>query len=546
MVLHRSRHAVGAALLAALSMLTPERSFAAPHGKSTKSAKPSKPAKKPGVHTSRPAPPPRLDEHDAPVALHLDVKRFTLGNGLRVVLNADRTSPTVAVVVTYDVGSRGEAKGQSGFAHLFEHMMFQGSRNVPKGDHFKLVSSHGGVLNGTTSTDRTNYFEVVPSSELPLALFLEADRMKSLAVTAENLENQRRVVKEEFRMRVSNAPYVPSQLRLEELAYQGYWPYEHPTIGSMADLDAAALSWVTDFHTRHYAPNNAVLTISGDFDAETATALVHRFFDDAVRADVAHFDDPPLPAQATQRTAVVKDDNIRTPGVMFGWVIPPYRAPDHYALEVASVILGDGESSRLHQRLVRDRAIAQNVNVGTDDRRGPDLFSIQTTLAAGATVGDAESEIEGALKSFAKTGPSSEEMTKARRRIEAGFVLGLQSNVSRARKLGEFETFFGDAALLERELARYVAVTPDDVRRVVAEHLGTTKRTVIETTPSVEPPPPPASPTTTAESKPKAGSSSAAPHGKHDAKAGSSKADKHAHKKSGARPTKASPKEPKK
>src|SRR3954469_3574095 len=185
-------------------------------------------------------------------------------------MNVDRTSPTVAVAMTYDVGARNEERGRSGFAHLFEHMMFEGSANVPKGEHFRLVSAHGGNLNGTTSSDRTNYFEMLPASELPLALWLEADRMKSLNVSEENFENQRKVVQEEYRMRVSNAAYAPSNIRLDELIYQGYWPYEHAPIGSMPDLDAAQLDWVRDFHAHHYGPNNAVLTVSGDIDPAEA------------------------------------------------------------------------------------------------------------------------------------------------------------------------------------------------------------------------------------------------------------------------------------
>src|SRR5437016_1855785 len=201
-------------------------------------------------------------------ALHIDVQRSTLPNGLRVVLSVDHTSPTIAVDVMYDVGARNEEKGHSGFAHLFEHMMFQGSKNVARGEHFQLIFGHGGTLNANTSPDRTNYFEMLPQSELALALWLEADRMKTLDVTQKNLDNQRAVVEEEYRMRVLNAAYQPSELRLEELVFQGYFPYEHSTIGSMEDLEAARLEWVKDFHDAYYAPNNAVLTVSGDFDPQ--------------------------------------------------------------------------------------------------------------------------------------------------------------------------------------------------------------------------------------------------------------------------------------
>src|SRR4051794_36513978 len=300
--------------------------------------------------TSRPS------EPAAP--LHLDVKRAKLDNGLRVVMLVDHTTPTVAVDVVYDVGARNEERGRTGFAHLFEHMMFQGSRNVPRGEHFKLVTGHGGQLNGTTSSDRTNYFEMLPSSELALGLWLEADRMKSLDVSQKNFENQRSVVKEEYRMRVENAAYVPASIRLEELVFQGYWPYEHPSIGTMRDLDAAQLDWVRAFHDAYYAPNNAVLSIAGDFDEAQARDLVRRYFGDARPARVPNFEPPPLPEQAQPRSTVIEDAHAKLPAVFAGWTIPARYEPDHYALELASMLLGDGESSRLHRVLVRERSLA--------------------------------------------------------------------------------------------------------------------------------------------------------------------------------------------
>jgi zinc protease len=444
---------------------------------SSAQAQPAKPA----------ATPTRTGAASAPeeaLTLKLTIERATLENGLRVVLNPDKTSPTVAVAVTYDVGSRDEQRGRSGFAHLFEHMMFQGSRNVPRGDHFKLVSGHGGVLNGTTSSDRTNYFEVLPANELALTLWLEADRMKALDVSEANFENQRKVVQEEYRMRVSNAPYVPAAIRLEELVYQGYFPYEHSTIGSMQDLDDAKIEWVQEFHARHYAPNNAVLSIAGDFEPSEAMALVEKYFGPAKKTERAPYQDPPFPEQTSQRTAVIKDDNVLTPGVRYGWAIPPYRSADHYALELAAIVLGGGESSRLYQLLVRDKALVQDISVSTDDRRGPDLFSIDAILAKGAKMGEVEKLIETQLKGFA---PTDAELSKAKRRVESSFVLGLQSNMARARTLGEFEIFFGDARLINDELPLYLAVTKDDVKRVAAQHLSPTRRTIVETYPSRPP-----------------------------------------------------------
>jgi predicted Zn-dependent peptidase len=419
----------------------------------------------------------------APLTLSLPIQKVTLDNGLRVVMNVDHTSPTVAVAVTYDVGSRNEEKGKSGFAHLFEHMMFEGSANVPKGEHFKLVSSHGGTLNGTTSDDRTDFFEVMPSNELALALWLEADRMKSLDISEENFENQRKVVEEEYRMRISNAAYAPSGIRLQELVFQGYWPYEHSTIGSMADLDGAKLEWVKAFHDAYYAPNDAVLTIAGDFEADDAMAMVHRYFDGIARHDVPAWKDSPLPEQTSQRTSVVRDANARSADILYGWSIPAAHTPDHDALDLASRVLVDGESSRLWHLLVRDKASCQEVSGGTEDHRGPDLFVLDARLAEGAKAGDVEKVVESEVKDLGAKGPSDAELEKAKRRAQSQFVLGLQSNLARARRLGEYEVFFGDARLLEGELGRIVAVTKDDVKRVAAKYLGPTRRTIVETYP---------------------------------------------------------------
>src|SRR5215468_8388778 len=206
----------------------------------------------------------------AQTKLAIDVRKAKLDNGLRVVMSVDHTTPTIAADIVYDVGGRNEQRGRSGFAHLFEHMMFQGSENVARGDHFRLVTSHGGSLNGTTNEDRTNYFEMLPRSELPLALWHEADRMKTLDVTEFNFKNQVKVVQEEYRMRNENVPYRPASIRLQAMVFQGYWPYEHTSIGTMADLDAAQLDWVKAFHDQYYAPNNAVLAIAGDFDPDEA------------------------------------------------------------------------------------------------------------------------------------------------------------------------------------------------------------------------------------------------------------------------------------
>jgi predicted Zn-dependent peptidase len=426
----------------------------------------------------------------------LSIQRLTLENGLRVVLAPDHNAKTVAVSVTYAVGSRDEGAGQSGFAHLFEHMMFQGSEHVAKGQHFTLISERGGSLNGTTSADRTNYFEVLPSSELALALWLEADRMRALAVNADNFENQRAVVKEEYRMRYENTAYMTGMMRLGELTFAEYPPYTRPTIGSMQDLDAAKLEWVKTFYDSHYAPRNAVLTITGDFETDDAVKLARQYFGSIDKPTTARAPLPQMPAQVTGRKDVVKDANAKTPGFYFGFLIPPSRTEEHYALELAVAILADGESSRLERLLIRDRAVAQRVSAWTHDYVGADQLAIMAVLTEKAKLGDVEKLVEQELTKLMTTPVSDAELQKIKTRVRSSFVFGLQTNLSRATKLGEYESYFGDARLLGLELSAYQRVTPAQIQAAVKKYLGPERRQLVEVIPADAPgtAPPPAAP----------------------------------------------------
>jgi zinc protease len=431
-----------------------------------------------GLATAAPRPAPAVG------TIELPIQKARLENGLRVVMNPDHTAPNVAICVTYDVGARNEVPGRSGFAHLFEHMMFQGSRNVEKGGHFTLITARGGTLNGTTSSDRTNYFEVLPSNELALGLWLEADRMKFLNVTPENLENQRAVVQEEYRMRVSNNAYAEGHMKLSELVFQGYFPYEHDAIGKMEDLDAAKFEWVREFHESYYAPNNAVLSVVGDFEPDEAMRLIRDYFGDArAQPNIPPYEPPPLPEQTTTRTADVQDANAKTPGLYFGWVIPPYREAEHYALELAALLLGDGESSRLHQNLVRKDSVARSAAAWTRDHRGPDTLTIQVLLTERAHLGTVERQVQQEIDRLATRGPTPQEMTKAKNRVTSYFAFGLQSNGRRAAELAEFELYFGDARLLGREVAHYHAVTAQQVRDAVKKYLTAGRRSTVRVHP---------------------------------------------------------------
>ncbi len=401
------------------------------------------------------APPPP----EAMALSSLPIQQARLDNGLRVVLSADRTIPTVAVTIYYDVGSRNEVRGRSGFAHLFEHMMFQGSANVAKGEHFQLIMNRGGSLNGTTNHDRTNYFETLPSNELALGLWLEADRMRSLAVNAENFENQRQTVMEERRQSYENQPYMMSSLRLNELAFGDYWPYAHSTIGEVADLENAPLAAVQEFWGQHYAPNNAVVAIAGDFDPTEALAMVRRYFGSIPRRDVPAYAPEDIREQTGERTDTMIDPLAELPAFHIAYHIPETRSDDHYPLELLAIVLGDGESSRLYQKLVKERELLQSIEVSTDDRRGPDLLSVWAVVAAGRQGTAARQIIFDEITSIARRGITERELQKAKNRVRSQFIFGMQSNLSRAMHLAEFEMYWGDARLLRDELARYTSVT---------------------------------------------------------------------------------------
>jgi zinc protease len=422
---------------------------------------------------------PAEAEQELPIA----VERYTLENGLRVVLSTDRSSPVVSVAVYYDVGSRNEVQGRSGFAHLFEHMMFQGSANVGKMEHFQLINAAGGSANGSTSHDRTNYYQTLPSHQLALGLWLEADRMENLAVTEENFENQRRVVINEYRQSYENQPYGLAFLRINELSYGDYFPYANPTIGTVSDLNTVTWEDARDFYQSWYAPNNAVLAIVGDFDVEEARGLVREHFGDVARRQVPQWGDPGFAGQTSERQEVMEDALAQLPAFFVTYHIPPNRHQDHYALELLSVILGDGESSRLHRQLVEERQICAQVRASTDDRRGPDLFNIEGVVARGHEPREARELAFQVIDEIVNEGITERELAKARNRVRSYFVFGLQTTLQRARQLAEYELYYGDATILRGELNPYLAVTREQVQEVARRYLTPSVRNVLDVIP---------------------------------------------------------------
>jgi predicted Zn-dependent peptidase len=414
---------------------------------------------------------------------HTPIKQFTLDNGLRIVLNEDHSVPVVSIAVYYDVGSRNEREGRTGFAHLFEHMMFQGSENVPKAAHFQYISNAGGTMNGTTSSERTNYFETLPANQLPLALWLESDRMRSLAVTQENLDNQREAVKEEKRLRYDNQPYVNGFLRLFEMSFKNP-ANSHSTIGSMEDLDAATVDDVREFFRIYYAPNNAVVAIAGDFDQAETLSLIEKYF----ATIPSQPEPPPVDVSEPPGVAIAQDaflDKLApVPAFALGWKIPERRAPEFYALSLASHLLFEGESARLYQKLVKGEESVVQIQGGIDERRGPSglfIVVIPKPDCEGTQIRDAIFE---EIRQLATDGPSEEEMEKLRNNLFNASVRSRQSSLYRAQQLAEFELYDRDPELFNTDLQNYLKVTAEQIRDAVAEYLDTEDRVLLDIVPS--------------------------------------------------------------
>ncbi|HXG92109.1 MAG TPA: pitrilysin family protein [Blastocatellia bacterium] len=406
-------------------------------------------------------------------------KEFQLDNGLRVVLSEDHAAPVVAVAVYYDVGSRNEVKGRSGFAHLFEHMMFQGSENVGKAEHFRYIESNGGIMNGETHADYTDYYELLPSNQLELALWLESDRMRSLRITPENLQNQKEAVKEEKRLSYDNQAYWPALLKMDEMVFHN-WTNAHPTIGSMEDLDAATIEDVKSFFDTYYAPNNAVLTIVGDIDEARAEALVHKYFDSIPRQKTPPAVDVTEPDGVVTRERTATDTLAETPAVAIAWKIPARRTRDWYAIALLKSILFDGDSSRLYQSLVKKRAVSLEVQGTLEGRRGPGQLAVFTIHKSNVKSELVRSIIETEIERVKKEGVGVDELKKAKNQLRLDRFIciseiectSLQSALGRALALAEFTMFDGDPSLINTELDRYLAVTPEQVRDAARKYFA--------------------------------------------------------------------------
>jgi len=421
--------------------------------------------------------------------MQIEIDRYALPNGLRVVFAEDHSNPVVSVNLWYNVGSRNERPGRTGFAHLFEHMMFQGSENVPDTEHIAHIERVGGSMNGSTWLDRTNYFQTVPAHWLELVLWLESDRMGALlpAMTQEKLDNQRDVVKNERRWRVDNQPYGDWDERLQALVFPSDHPYHHSVIGSMEDLDAATLDDVSEFFRTYYAPNNAVLTICGDFDPTQARAWIEKYFGPVPRGP----ETPPLPGQPEIATRIGrevrerKESDVALARVYFAHRIPPYGSDGFYAADVAAHILASGKSSRLFRSLVREQRVAQDVVAfAFPVVTGSSMMVLWATAQPATTAEAMESLMLAEIDAIARGEVTEAEVERALTNIEARHVIGMQQVSERADQLSMFTTLFDDPELINTEIDRYRAVTRDDVRRFALEHLQSDNRVVLTYVPA--------------------------------------------------------------
>lgn len=419
--------------------------------------------------------------------LEVPYTQFTLPNGLHVILHQDRTVPIASVNLWYHVGSGSEKPGRTGFAHLFEHIMFEGSEHVPEGDFDNWLEGAGGNNNGSTSTDRTNYVVDVPSNALELALYLEADRMGFLlpTLTQEKLDGQRDVVKNEKRQGVDNQPYGQAFIELAALLYPKGHPYSWSTIGSMEDLSAASLSDVVEFFKTYYVPNNASLVIAGDIDPATVRPLVEKWFGDIPRgADAPPMSAPPAQLSEVRRKTIT--DRVQLPRLYLAWHTPALYAPGDATMDMVANLLTGGKNSRLYRRLVYDLQIAQDVTAAQQSQALGGAFFVIATARPGQSLDKLREVIDEEIAKLASTPPDAREMTRALNQIEASFYRRMERTGSFGGKADQLNAYYvatGMPDYFEEDLARYRAVSPVDIQAAVARFLPPGRRVELSIVP---------------------------------------------------------------
>ena len=413
-------------------------------------------------------------------------KEYKLKNGLRIVLSEDHSAPTYSIAVTYNVGSRDEKPGRTGFAHLFEHMMYQGSENVGKGEHTSLIQNNGGSMNGTTNNDRTVYFEMLPANQMDLGLFVEADRMKSLVISQANLDNQRNAVQEERRLGVDNRPYGKTFEVLFDTAFDDFG-YKHSTIGSMEDLNAASVEDVQAFFKRYYAPNNAVVAIVGDFKSEEVLKKMEKYFGSIPSQPAPPQPDVAEPQQRGERHKIIEDQFAQIPRVDIAFKTPAANLPDVYALDLLSDVFGGGESSRFYQSLVKEKELAVQTVAFLNQQRGTSLAIFIGIARPGKEVLELEKAMESEIARLQSDLITEAELARVKMKMKTTHYARIRSSLTRAMELSDNAVSFNDPGRLNTFEQQYQKVTREDVQRVAKQYLSEANRTVVVTMPKAAP-----------------------------------------------------------
>ena len=425
------------------------------------------------------------------------VEYFKLDNGLKVVVSTDRSAPVVLVEVMYNIGFRVEPKGRTGFAHLFEHMMFQGSANVKKMQHVSLMQEAGGIVNGSTRFDYTNYFQSLPSNALERALFLEADRMRSLDVTAENLKNQQNVVSEEVRVNVLNQPHGAFDwIEIWEKANTN-WHNAHNFYGDLKELEAATLDDVRQFFKTYYAPNNAVLVVAGDATVADVRRLAEKHFGSIPSQPQPKPADLTEPPQTAPKSSPRSDALARTPAVAVSWHLPPRMTKDFFALSVLDPLLNSDDSARMYRKLVRDDRLAMSSSGGFNflgpnwDMKGPMLYTMRVDYLNDKTADQVIAAIETVLDDVRKNGITAAELAQAKTTMRSSFLDDMEGGAmplfGRANLLAAFALFDDDPARINTILTEIDKVTVEDVKAAAAKWLVPSNRTSIDSRPAAKP-----------------------------------------------------------
>ena len=429
--------------------------------------------------------------HAAASDLRIPHEEFKLSNGMRVVLSRDNAVPVVAVYVIYDVGARSEEKGRTGFAHLFEHMMFEGSANIKKGEHFKYVQGNGGTMNGSTHPDFTDYFESMPSNKLALALWLESDRMRSLSITPENLKNQQEAVKEERRLSFDNQAYRTAIIENWPAMIYGNFQSSHSLIGSFEDLNAASVDDVAKFFKTYYAPNNAVLVIAGDFQTADAKKLIQQYFGDIPSQPVPKRPDTAEPERAAGKMETVQDTHARVPAVVMGWPAPKRHSPEWYALGMLDAVLTGGESSRVQLDLVKGKKSVLQFEAGLgwpfesfNDFKDPGIYGAFVLFKPNVTAAQVVDQFQEEIDRVARDGVPDKELERVKALLRFGKVGSLQSSIERAKLLGQYELLDGKTEMLDQDFTNLFAVTSAQIQAATKKYLTAARRDVLVVQPA--------------------------------------------------------------